>query len=80
VEAIVEILDVSRPLSERERTGPPEQLPLVWDEAEAPAPPPGRPPPRAASERDAAMERETRRAKTVLLTLLGAILLASHFL
>lgn len=74
----MEILDISRPLSERERTGPPEQLPLVWDEAEAPAP--GRPALRAASERDAAMERETRRAKTVFLTLLGAILLASHFL
>jgi hypothetical protein len=74
----VEILDVGRPLSERERTGPPEQLPLQWDEAESQAP--GRAAPRAASERDAAMERETRRAKTVLLTLLGAILLASHFL
>lgn len=74
----MEILDVGRPLSERERTGPPEQLPLLWEETEAPAP--ARAAPRAASERDAAMERETRRAKTVLLTLLGAILLASHFL
>jgi hypothetical protein len=74
----VEILDVGRPLSERERTGPPEQLPLLWEETEAPAP--AQAAPRAASERDAAMERETRRAKTVLLTLLGAILLASHFL
>ena len=74
----MEILDVGRPQSERERTGPPEQLPLLWEEIEAPAP--ARAAPRAASERDAAMERETRRAKTVLLTLLGAILLASHFL
>jgi len=74
----VEILDVGRPRSERERTGPPEQLPLLWEETEAPAP--ALAAPRAASERDAAMERETRRAKTVLLTLLGAILLASHFL
>ncbi|MDY0960877.1 hypothetical protein [Massilia sp. CFBP9026] len=76
----MEILDISRPLSERERSGPPEQLPLLWDEAEAPAPAPRHPAPRAASERDAVIERETRRAKTVLLTLLGAILLASHFL
>ncbi len=74
----MEILDIGRPLTERERTGPPEQLPLLWDEAEAPAP--AHAAPRAASERDAAIERETRRAKTVLLTLLGAILLASHFL
>lgn len=74
----MEILDVGRPQFERERTGPPEQLPLLWEETEAPAP--ARAAPRAASERDAAMERETRRAKTVLLTLLGAILLASHFL
>lgn len=73
----MEILDISRPLSERERSGPPEQLPLLWDEAEAPAS--GHPAPRA-SERDAVIERETRRAKTVLLTVLGAIVLASHFL
>ena len=74
----MEILDVGRPVSERERTGPPEQLPLLWEDAEAPAP--GHPAPRAASERDAVIEREARRAKTVLLTVLGAILLASHFL
>lgn len=74
----MEILDVGRPVSERERIGPPEQLPLQWDEAEPQAA--GQPATRAASERDAAMERETRRAKTVLLSLLGAILLASHFL
>ncbi|MDY0973683.1 hypothetical protein SOM61_01815 [Massilia sp. CFBP9012] len=74
----MEILDISRPVSERERAVPPEQLPLLWEDAEAPSP--ARPAPRAASERDAAIERETRRAKTVLLTLLGAILLASHFL
>ncbi len=74
----MEILDVERPVAERKRSAPPEQLPLLWDEAAAPAP--GHPAPRAASERDAAIERETRRAKTVVLTLLGAILLASHFL
>lgn len=74
----MEILDVGRPLSEGERTVPPEQLPLLWDETEAPVT--GRPAPRAAIERDAVIERETRRAKTVLLTILGAILLASHFL
>ncbi|MGF6272817.1 hypothetical protein ABIB38_001173 [Massilia sp. UYP11] len=74
----MDVLDVGRPRSERERSSPPEQLPLLWDEAETPAP--VRPAPGAASERDAAMERETRRAKTVLLTLFGVILLASHFL
>lgn len=74
----MEILDVDRPVSERKRSAPPEQLPLPWDGAEAPRP--LHPAPRLASERDAAIERETRRAKTVVLTLLGAILLASHFL
>lgn len=74
----MEILEIGQPLAERKRTGPPEQLPLLWEEAETPAP--AHMAPRAASERDAAIERESQRAKVVVLTLLGAILLASHFL
>lgn len=74
----MEILDIDRPLSESKPAGAPEQLPLLWDETEASAP--EHPAQYAASERDTAIERETRRAKTVLLTLLGAIVLASHFL
>lgn len=75
----MESLEIVRPLPERQRSGLPEQLPLLWDEAQE-GPASGRTTPRAASERDAVIERETRQVRAVVLTLLGAILLLAHFL
>ena len=79
----METLDIGQPLPRR--AGPPEQLPLPWVETQEGALP-GRRAARAASERDAIVERDamieraTRHVRTVVLSLVGAILLASHFL
>lgn len=68
-----------RPERQRQYGVLPEQLPLLWDEAQE-VMDSGQAPPRAASERDAVIARETRLVRAVVLTLFGAILLASHFL
>lgn len=75
----MERLEIGQRPSDCKRSGLPEQLPLLWGEPhEAPAA--KCPTSRAASERDAVIERETRQVRAVVLTLLGAILLVSHFL